>query len=428
MNLSPPRIICLSVHAALWIALCALLAWQTRELIGEAQAEYAIRNATTLEELSVPCREGSFASELAKKRGDYWHFIANPAQPERALAEYQRAAATDPNDSSHWLDLAEAYRAMGKLTQAGEAFAAADALDPNNHQVQSAYGNYLLYQGAADQAMVHHAHAIHLDRSLARNIYPLYWSLGVSPLQVADGLLDNSPDLTHQYWRDALTATTPEDAERLWQRFLKTPGLLDEGCHQAYFDFLVGHLDQAGARRIWGQITQTYYGESWDEKKEAFWNGDLRRPLKFPGGLEWRISDTLPKGSEATIGSAGGNATSQSLRLVFAGTANVAFSHIQHGLLLEPGRSYRLSFHVQAKGITTHNGPYLRLSVPGSQPVNQSAPVVTGTGAWDQTLEFKAPGGACLGEIRICRDFSNKFDNKIRGEASFGQFRLQTMN
>lgn len=428
MYLSPPRILLLLVKASIWIALCALLAWQTRELIGEAQAEYAIRNATTLEELATPCREGSFASELAKKRGDFWRFSANPVQPERALAEYQQAAAIDPNDSSHWLDLAEACRATGKLTQAGEAFAAADALDPNNHQVQFAYGNYLLYQGAADQAMVHHARAIHLDRSLARNIYPLYWSLGVSPLQVADALMDNSPDLTHQYWHDALTATSPEDAERLWQRFLKTPGLLDEGCHQAYFEFLVSHQDQAGARRLWGQITQTYYGESWDEKKELFWNGDLRRPLKFPGGLEWRIPDTFPHGSGAAIRAVDAGATSQTLRLSFSGTHNVTFSHIQHALLLEPGRSYRLSFHVQAKGITTHNGPYLRLSVPGAKPVNQSAPVVTGTGAWDQTLEFKAPDGACRGEIRICRDFSNKFDNKIRGEASFGQFSLQALD
>lgn len=416
------------IKASVWVVLCASLVWQARELISEAQAEYAIRNATTIEELNAPRCEGSFRSELAKKRGDYWRLIVNPAQLERALPEYRLAVEADPNDSSHWLDLAEIYRAIGKTHEAGEAFAVADALDPNNHQVQLAYGNYLLYQGTPDQALIHHARAVHLSSSLARNIYPLYWSLGVTPLQVADGLLDNNPDLSRQYWNDALTTFQPEEAERLWQRFLKTPGLMAEISHLSYFDYLVSRHEAAAAGKLWGKIARDFYRETWDAKKEAFWNGDLKRELKFPGGLEWVVAEACPPGSAVSIETDSGAPTTHTLRIAFAGTHNLTFSHVHHDLLLEPGKAYRLSFHVEARGITTHNGPYLSLAIPGATPVNQRSPVVTGTGAWAQELEFTAPEGALLGQIRICRDFSNKFDNKIGGEIRYSHFDLQIMS
>jgi len=427
LTFHPNRFLSFNVKVTLWLALCVLLVEQSSQLLQEARTEYAIRNASSLAELNPAVRENAFSAGLANKRGDTWRQMGTPQANEWALAEFRQAVSLDPNDSDHWLHLGQICQEMNRIQEAAKAFAVIDALDPENDIIQQAIGNFLLAQGEMDNALRHHARAIHLNPGLARNIYSLYWSLGHSPVETAQSLLGANPDpnLVKRYWLDALASCEPDETGPLWEYFCKAPGLLDETAYQTYFNYLVSKKRFDLARDLWELIAHEFYQTAWDERKEPFWNGDFGHPCNFDGGLEWQTPRMGPAGVQWTFGEKFAVGTPRALRVIFDGTKNISFYGIRHGFFVVPGKTYRLGFHVKTLDITTHNGPYVRLSLTGEKPIWKNSPVVTETGEWDQSLEFTAPAGGGWGEINICRDQSTKFNNKIKGEVYYQDFTLE---
>lgn len=417
------------VGAAAWLTATALLAGTCWQLFTQARAEYAHDYANQPESVALARQLDPRRAEYAKTQGDKWMDNAVPARPDLAAQEYRAAIELNPYDSIHWSAWGRASHRLGREAQARKAFEMAHHLDPNNQVVQMEIGNFLLARQEPAAAAVHYARAIASNPALARGLYPIFWQLGWSPLQVAQALLGPNyerPEPFRTYLYDCLSWASPAQAQELWQAFRAQPGLMDELATQAYFKFLLAKGEITTATALWRQIAREVYGKDWDPAAEPLWNGNLALAPRFPGGLEWTIDKVLPAGVQAVISPSKTSNSHHAIWLHFTGQANVAFSQVRHAFFVQPGQAYTLSFAAKALDLTTDNGVYVQVLLhgPGGE-TRVNSPVMSGHGHWEPVMKFTAPADTQWGEIIVRRDFSHKLDNKIRGNLWLDSFSLR---
>lgn len=418
----PPKGFVKALQVGLWGILCSLCALAVGWLIEQARAESAFE-ASSPNHLQLARRLNPRQAKYAKALGDQGYF-GIPSRPEAAEAEYRAALALEPYDALHWLDWGRTGLRLGRTVQADKALRMASDLDPNNRAIQLQLGNVYLQAGRVDQAIHFHARALALNPDIARDIYRHYWKLGRPPVALARDLLGENHALLHAYFGDALGWVEPAAAQDLWSLLGPRGGLPETEACQQYFNFLAAHKLFPAARSLWRQIAREYYQREWDEQAEILWNGDLGRPLKFPGGLEWQISRQLPPGVQSCFVKDKGPAGGKTIALYFDGKENVSFSHVRHFFPVEPGRTYRLRCQARTAEITTENGLYVLVRLYGSKPVSHKSEVLTGTKLRELTVEFQAPEGCEWAELVIARDQSSKLNNRIKGDAEFSDFKV----
>lgn len=409
----------------LFILLFGMSVLAVANLVRKARAEYLFKSATSIGGLEHARQLDPWRAEIAQEIGDAWLAVMPPRPGPAALA-YREAARLKPYDALYWLGLAHSSLRLDQTTPTLRALAAAEAVDPVNQIIQMEEGNIYLELGDQAQGLAHHARAIALSHALTGNLCPYYLGLGLTPCEVAERLLGRNPQLLESFLNDQLAgAIEPAEAGRLWQYVNAEAGSLRGETYRAYFNYLLGRRDFAGARALWGAIAQKFYQRPWDGAAEPFWNGDLALKPKFSGGLEWQISDRLPEGCAVELGTPDPASRAPALALRFDGTQNAAFAHVRHGFFVEPGRSYTLRCPARTNQITTDNGLYLAVSLAGEKPQSFRSRVLTESGSGEVSITFAAPAGCGWGELTICRDFSTRFNNKIKGEAWFGPFMLE---
>ncbi len=411
---------------SLWIALvifCMLITW---ELVQQGRARFASQdpNQIALAQLLDPKQ-----SDYQKAQGDMWFRISIPPKAVRAEESYRKAIRLNPLDAIHWADWAEVNWRLGKDENAERAYAIAETLDSNNFQVQLGLGDLLLDQGNVGAASAHYARAAQLKPSLSRAICALYAGIGWSPVKVARTFLGDNPELLRPYWRDCLNWATPEEAQDLWDILAVMPKeTLDAACYNAYFNFLVVNRKYTLAKRLWQQVVTSFYANSPAEKTgqdSMFWNGEFNISPAFVGGLEWQISKNLPSGVQSVFSSNRGVVPNTCLWIHFDGKENVSFYHVRHFFFVEPEKKYRLNYDACSLDITTDNGPYVKITVHGETRIVKKGQTITGTGDRKLTEEFEVPAGGQWAEITICRDKSNKLNNRIKGDVWFDSFVLE---
>jgi len=370
-------------------------------------------------------------SLYAKTLGDRL-LQSTPPQPDAAAAEYKKALLLAPCSLVHWRDWSSVNQRQGRMDSARKALEAAEFLAPNDHLVQVEFGNLLLAENRPDDAARHHRRAIELTPSVAPTIYPAYWEMGWTPVQVAERLLTDDPKVLRRYWLQCLRRLDPKGAGELWESINRAHAdALDAESHRRYFDFLIANKEYSQARSLWSVVAARFYKQRPGDdpgKRGEFWNGHFEFPTVFEGGLEWRIPKSLPPGTGAVITSAEGSKPNKNLWIHFDGKENTAFSHVRHSFFVEPGKSYRLQYHVRSLGVTTENGPYVKITVYSDPPLSVKGQVVRGTGEWTFEQDFAVPAPAQWAEMSICRDRSPKLDNRIKGDVWFGEFILERIN
>lgn len=406
----------------LWLMLVVLSVAATHLLTREERAAYAFEYLNPAEGLNIATELDPTVADYAKNRGDFWLKTSIPPRLDLAADEYRRALELDPYEAFHWKDWAVVSWRLGRAEEAERSFRTAENLDSNNYVIQRDFGNFLLSQGRIDAAMAHHARAIQLSADLARSIYQVYTNLGRSPLSVAEQLLGDRSDLLRQFFFDCLVWANPEEAGQLWEGFKLRDGVLDASCYRAFFDYFITNKVYSGAKYLWHQIAEQFYRAQWDAENVILWNGSFEQPLLFDGGLEWRIAKQLPTGVRVVVSTAKGSEQSRCLWIHFDGKENVAFSHVRHLFFVEPGKDYRLGYRVNALDVTTDNGPYVRVVLHADPPLQRTGQIVTGSGTWEREEKFTVPAACHLAEIIICRDYSAKLNNRIKGDVWYDDF------
>jgi len=350
------------------------------------------------------------------------------AKPSKQAAadEYRRALLLAPCSVVHWRDWGDVNQYLGEIATARKAYEVAEYLAPNDYLVQQEFGNLFLARGLAQEAAPHHCRAIKINPSLATTIYPVYWSLGWTPLKVEQELLTDNSILLCRYWQDCLAWLDAKRATELWNEMRQTRGdVFDAASYRRFFDFLIARKEYDVARKLWDLIIAKFYRLRPEDCRELFWNGHFEKPIAFEGGMEWNIAKTFPEGARATLTSVLDYTMDHCLKLHFDGKANVSFAHVSHFFFIESGRTYRLKYRVRAKEITTDNGPYVKITVFGDSPRVTKGKIAQGTGTWMMEDVFSAPESARWAGLTICRDRSAKLNNRIQGDAWFDSFVLE---
>jgi hypothetical protein len=106
---------------------------------------------------AVSCLDNAIAlapgdPELYNLRGLAW---SKMDEPERAAADWRRAAELRPEDATPCMNLGVDQLRRGKLDQAIETFGTALALDPENPTIHSNLGTALERRGELDRAITH---------------------------------------------------------------------------------------------------------------------------------------------------------------------------------------------------------------------------------------------------------------------------------
>lgn len=416
---------CIKSFALILLGLLGGLA--AAELARQARAELTFASAAGQMEVLRQVRHlAPDSAEAAARIGQHW-MKAFPPRYDLAAEAYRDAAEANPFDAYHWLDYARTSARLGNSCRAECALEMAEQVDPNSHEVQLDLGNIRLEMNNIERAANNHSRAIALNARLAGQLCPFYEASGWTPRQVAERLLSKNQGLLENYLMTCMGSAGPQVVVPLWEYVNSLSENLSDNAWKAYFHYLVEKMDYKAARALWGKIAKKYYGRDWDEGRELFWNRNLAQPFIFDGGLEWAIINPTPNGCEIDIDQ---NQVEErkvkGLRLTFDGTANISAQLVRKGLFLEPGQAYTLRCRARTRDITTDNGPYLTLTLGGAHPETIRSQMMVETGSRELTLNFTTHRDCGWAEIAILRDHCTRLNNKIKGEAWFGEFKLET--
>jgi len=129
----------------------------------------------------------------------------------------------------------------------------------------------------------------------------------------------------------------------------------------------------------------------------------------------WQVGK--PKGSTWRIESDKGKEKSQTMRLHFSGTENLAFAHLSQIAPLASAREYSITGWLKTEKLTTDQRPYLE--VVGYQCTISPAKteIMAKSQPWASfTLNFNVPEECEAVQVQVRRDPSNHLDNLLAGD------------
>lgn len=259
-----------------------------------------------------------------------------PKDLERALAEYEKAAALSPNDYRLWLTLGKSRQFNGNASGAETAFRKAIELAPNYAINHWSYGNFLLKQGENERAFAELKTAAEKD-----NKY--YAPLASIASQVFEGNISKI--------RQSIGDSANINAELA--SYLAAQNRLDESleiwntlpAESKKTDFKQKGDDifrQMFAAKKYAPALQILSEISTDEnfKVGNIYNGGFENEVKSTNAaaFDWQIA----AGREPQIGvnDAERNQGKLSLILVFDSATGRDFRNVSQLVVVQPGKKY----------------------------------------------------------------------------------------
>jgi len=379
--------------------------WLAEEYAGSANLELR-RRATSLapEDAATWAMLGSM---------EEWEL--GPGALERAAADYERAAVINPHSDRNWLELAEIYERLGKISQARAAYEQAQSAHPISSTAAWNYGNFLLRQGEALEACRQFHGALGVDPRLTEAAATAWWKSELYRTEPISGMLpaqnsyyfaaldyfvrQNEPDLELRVWNELLD---------LHQRFELSPSL-------GFVNSLIAAGRVADAQHAWRQALEVSAWPHDDAGGESLvFNGSFEQD-PADGGFDWRLHPV--PGVSTAFDDAAPHSGKRSLRISFDGSANFDFHDIAQYVAVDPLRRLRLAAYARAEGLTTDSGIHISVEDPARAGLTLAAtPSATGTTPWARAeAEFTTGGSTEMVRIVVRREPSSRLDNKLRG-------------
>ena len=268
----------------------------------------------------------------------------DPADIERALREYEIAAALAPENYQLWLDLGRARERAAGPESGESALRRALLLAPHYSRVQWALGNNLLRQGRIDEAFAEITQAVAGDQTFAGPAAVAAWQFfegdiarikkamdgstkfdaALAALLARENKFDQALDLWRSLPTDEKTTSLAEVGRNLYDKLLEAKRFRDAA-------FIFG--DISGVPATIGEVT----------------NGGFEKAVRPEGSklFDWQIADGLrPQIVLNNSQSHGGN---HSLLLIFSSTDSADFRSVSQAVAVEPARSYELELFYRSE-------------------------------------------------------------------------------
>ncbi len=204
-----------------------------------------------------------------------------------------------------------------------------------------------------------------------------------------------------------------ETALAVWEK-MENP---DQDLGLGFCQYLLAHNRLSQAKRVWKKIQPNL--------NQYIYNGGFEKNI-LNRAFGWRIKSHPQVMVE--LSSLRYLEGRRSLHIDFFGTANVKFRHLKQIIPLDPGKTYRLTYAQKSRKLTTDQGLYIQVTGYRCPGLGIKSKQVQGTHPWEKkSLQFEVPKACEAILLRLQRDKSLMFDNKIFGDFWLDNLKLESL-
>jgi tetratricopeptide (TPR) repeat protein len=342
-----------------------------------------------------------------------WNFEQRDLR--RAVAYYQRATEANPRSDTYWMDLADAYEAIGQPERARDAFEKARTAHPISSDVAWRYGNFLLRVRDYPEAFTQLRRALIGDPGLTFQAISECSKVSGDLPTVLNEVLPSQ----NRYYLIALDYFLSQHqldaAVTVGNRLLTLRPSAEMAQFVPLINGLIAQERVDEALRIWRQALEvTNWPHDPSSNSSVVFNGGFEHDI-LNGAFDWQ-EDPI-SGAAFGLDDDVTHTGARALRIMFDGTANLDFQNLRQLCSVQPGRHYHFAAFVRLEGISTDSG--IRFAIydtfhPASLQI--LTPDLVGSHAWSpmETDLVTGPETHLL-TIALRRLPSWKFDNKLRG-------------
>jgi hypothetical protein len=204
-------------------------------------------------------------------------------------------------------------------------------------------------------------------------------------------------------------------AQMTWKA-IEADGDVTDELLQDYVHFLVSQKDLAPAALLWQRHTGLH----------GMTNADFEKKI-MSRGFGWRISnDKDEKTWQGRRVYGHSRKGVNALRVSFLGKKNLTWHHICQIVPVIPEQPYQLTYWWKSKGITTDQRPFVEIYSYGAQGLHLKGPMALRSNDWmPVTMAFTPPADCYAVVVRLRRNESFRFDNKIEGVLWVDDFKME---
>jgi tetratricopeptide (TPR) repeat protein len=385
-----------------------LLSFLSRQLLAQLSFS-SISEKGLLSSVSYDNRNSTYSYLL----GRFYQYDIERPDLKTSILYFQKSLRASPLQGGCWLDLAHAYQTSGMTENAGKALKRAVMLNSENPGVIWEAGVFYLINGDIAESVRNFRKFILLKPERQDDVYDMIWKLPVDSSYVLKNLIPDSYPFYRKYLLYLMSTDRIPALKELWEA-MKGKTVEDELLLN-YEDFLISKHLYDDAESIWKDFTFKKFKVKADDRQNLLWNGDFELQV-VNGGFDWRVSET--PGVDVFLDRDIHILGKKSIGVTFDGTQNPDALIASQVVRVKPDAKYLLRGNIKTENITTTNGLYFAVYGHDCKEFYKKSDVITGTNFWREiALEFKVPTGCGAITVMVKRDRSNKFNNKISGNA-----------
>lgn len=362
------------------------------------------------------------AAHLEPGNADYWYRLGlyqewNPEHRElvQAISYYRRATEANPRSDRFWMELADAYEAIGQIPPAQEAFEKAQFAHPSSSEVAWRHGNFLLRRGDYSHAFAEIRRALANNPELTAQAVSECSRGGTDLSQILSEILPNQT----RYYIAALDYFVSQRdgaaALKVWDGLRGLKEAPEMAQIVPFANELIEERRVDDAVRVWHEaLEKTGWPQDSANGPSVVFNGGFEYEL-LSGAFDWQEAPI--EGATFSFETKVIHGGTHALRITFDGSANLDFQHLWQFVPVEPHHEYHLVGYLRTEEISTDSGVRFSIFDPWHPTAIQIlSPSLTGTHDWLAIEENVRTGADThLLAVALRRVPSLKFDNKLSG-------------
>lgn len=344
-----------------------------------------------------------------------------PEDFEKALKEYEKAAALSPNDYRLWFQLGRARERNGDSEGAEKALRKSLELAPNYSEVQWTLGNLLLRQEKSSEGFNLIRRAAGGNEKFLDPAVSIAW-------QMFDGdaaqLKQNIGDSSRVNAALASFLLKQERFDEAFEAWNSLPIEERKTAHRQRAEEIYNRLISAGkyrnALKIWADIADG--GKNYEIGKITDGGFEVNEKQEKKSIFDWHIGE----GTQPLIGvdteTIHGGALSQ--RIIFNSPNGADFRQVSQAVAVEPGKKYEFSMFYRSDLKTDATLKWEIVNAPDNRVLAATAPTTAKADWTNLKAEFTAPETSEAVIIRLTRAACSSAICPISGSLWFDDFVL----
>jgi tetratricopeptide (TPR) repeat protein len=352
--------------------------------------------------------------------------VFSPERTESSVRMFEETVRLSPRDYRWWIELGRAYEQAERPEQAENAFKRSIELAPTYTFPRWQLGNFYLRQGQSDLAFAELKRVTENNETYRDQVFSLAWEyFDKDPVQLEQVVADK-PEVHAALATFYAQRGRAADSLRNWN-------LLSEDQKDKYPLIAKAIMQGLLDRRFFPQALEfaRQLDIDPDARPEAVTNAGFEKPLgnaditKFG----WRTSRNDSK-IEVAVDAAVHHDGAKSARITFKRYIKPDLYTLGQNIVVEPERSYKLSFWVRTENLHSAGMPQLQV-VNGNddQLITNSPAFVSGTNDWRQiVIEIRTPANCTGLVIYTSRASCGGEGCPISGTMWYDEFELKRLN